>query len=498
MATTQGTTQLRDREHTDPVADYLLAVLASLLALAVAAAAERWLGLSDLSIVFMLAVVVVAARSRIGPALATALLCFLGYNFFFFEPRYTLSITAPGGAVTVASFLAAALIAGRLAARLSTQVQALQRAHHYAEARRQLTQRLAQAGDESEVVRAAHEAFAGTFEAEAWVQLEAKPPSEQTAAQAGAQIMAQRPASAEQYGWWFLPLRAAQQVQGTVGLRRAAHAPPLDAEQRSLAQSMSDDLAQAVLRVRLHRALQAERVVNETERLRSALLASVSHDLRTPLASIIGATDTLKNFSGAMDADDRHALLDTIRTEGERLDRYIQNLLDMTRLGHGPLTLARDWIGVDELIGSAVARLQRYRPDARFAVTVEAQLAPIWVHPALIEQALFNVLENAARFSPTGEPVVIDARTVEGRLQLEIRDRGPGIPADERARIFDMFYSVARGDRGHSGTGLGLAICRGMVGAHGGEVSAHARDDGQGTVIRLLLPHIEPAPEDAP
>jgi two-component system sensor histidine kinase KdpD len=130
------------------------------------------------------------------------------------------------------------------------------------------------------------------------------------------------------------------------------------------------------------------------------LLSSVSHDLRTPLAAIIGAADSLDSYGDAMDTTDRRALLATIHQEGERLDRYIQNLLDMTRLGHGELAINRDWIGVDELIGSAITRLQRYQPGTRFAVHVAADAGLIWVHPALIEQALFNVLENAARFSP--------------------------------------------------------------------------------------------------
>jgi two-component system sensor histidine kinase KdpD len=234
-------------------------------------------------------------------------------------------------------------------------------------------------------------------------------------------------------------------------------------------------------------------VASETERLRTALLSSVSHDLRTPLASIIGAASSLDSYGQDMSQDDRHALLEMVRQEGERLDRYIQNLLDMTRLGHGELTLRRDWIGVDELVGSAVGRLQRYQPDTRFAVSVDPGLAPIWVHPALVEQALFNIIENAAKFSPPGEAVVIDACREGEHVRIDVRDHGPGIPEDERRRIFDMFYSVERGDRGRAGTGLGLAICRGMIGAHGGEVEALPGPDGRGTVMRITLPLIEPA-----
>ena len=136
-----------------------------------------------------------------------------------------------------------------------------------------------------------------------------------------------------------------------------------------------------------------------------------------------------------------------------------------------------------------MTRLQRYRPEARFAVHIAADVGPVWVHAALIEQALFNVIENAARFSPPDELIVIEAQRLDdGTLRIDVSDRGPGIPEAERRRIFDMFYSVERGDRGGPGTGLGLAICQGMIGAHGGSVEALAGADGRGTTIRLRLP----------
>jgi two-component system sensor histidine kinase KdpD len=477
---------------------YALALAGAVLAVIVAAIAERWLGLSDLSLVFMLAVLVVASRTHTGPAVLTAVLCFLAYNFFFIAPRYTLYISAWQGVATVALFLAAALLAGRMAARLAMQVQALRVAHRHMQARQELAQRLAVAADEAAVVEATHTVFRDGLEADVWLRLDERDvrggePEPRSSPQRQAGTPRE---TVEEHGWWFLPLRAPQATLGVIGLKRATHAAQLDDAQRQLARAMADDISQALLRTRLVADLQAERMANETERLRSALLSSVSHDLRTPLAGIIGAAGTLDSYGDAMAADDRHSLLETVREEGERLDRYIQNLLDMTRLGHGDLPLNRDWIGVDELIGSAITRLQRYQADARFDVRVAADAGVIWAHPALVEQALFNVIENAARFSPPGEAIVIDARRVEGpQLRIDVRDRGPGIPEDERRRIFDMFYSVSRGDRGSNGTGLGLAICRGMIGAHGGEVEALSNVDGVGTTLRIILPLIEPSPE---
>jgi two-component system sensor histidine kinase KdpD len=466
------------------VGGYALAVAGAAVAVVVAALAERWFGQDDLSLVFMLAVLVVASRTHTGPAVLTAVLCFLAYNFFFIAPRYTLYIGAWQGVVTVALFLAAALLAGRMAATLAMQVQALRVANRYAQARQELAQRLAVAADEAAVIEAAHAIFRQGLEADVWLRLEAPAYAGGSTGTAGAAV--------EEYGWLFLPLRSPHGTLGTIGLKRATHAPRLDETQQQLARSMADGIAQALQRVRLAAQLQAERVTSETERLRSALLSSVSHDLRTPLAAIIGAADSLDSYGGAMAAADRRELLSTIREEGERLDRYIQNLLDMTRLGHGELTLNRDWIGVDELIGSAIGRLQRYQPDTRFQTNVSDDAGLIWVHPALVEQALFNVLENAARFSPPDEAIVIDARRRDGgQLCIEVRDRGPGIPDDERRRIFDMFHTVSRGDRERNGTGLGLAICRGMIGAHGGEVEA-LPNPGGGTILRITLPLVEP------
>ena len=488
----------------NPGLGYVLAVVGSLLAVLVAAAAERWVGLDDLSLVFMLAVLIVAARTHTGPAVLTALLCFLAYNFFFIEPRYTLYISARHGVATVALFLAAALLAGRLASRLAMQVQALRAAHRDALTRQELGQRLAVAADEHEVVAVASGIFRKSLDAHVWLRIgerglhadDVEPPGLHVLRQVESLAGSRHAETVEEHGWWFLPLQAPRGALGVIGLKLPAHVQALDESQRQLARSMVDDIAQALLRTRLVADLQSERVANETERLRSALLSSVSHDLRTPLAAIIGAAGSLDSYGDTMGDDDRHALLETVRSEGERLDRHIQNLLDMTRLGHGTLALDRDWIGVDELIGSAVGRLHRYQPGTRFSVSVDPELGPIWVHPALVEQALFNVIENAAKFSPRDAAVAIDAIREGDELRIEVRDRGPGIPEDERKQIFDMFYSVERGDRGRHGTGLGLAICRGMIGAHGGEVEALPGQDGVGTVVRIMLPlHLPPSPQ---
>ncbi|MET0755261.1 MAG: sensor histidine kinase KdpD [Pseudoxanthomonas sp.] len=487
--------------------DSALVLAATALAVAIAWLAERWVGLDDLSMVFIVAVVLVAARTRTTAAVATAVLCFLAYNFFFIEPRFTLHIGARQGVITVMLFLLAALVAGRLASRLRMQVVALRAANAHATALQELGRQLASAADLGQVLGAGRAALQAAFGAPAWVRIGDEVAASEVATltdtDLGAADWAQRHGQATgRYtdtlagsAWWFLPLRYEQDALGVVGLRFAPGNARLAFEQRRLAEAMAEDIGQAASRTRLVADLESARVSGETERLRSALLSSVSHDLRSPLSSMIGSASSLANYSGAMSPEDRRSLLETIQLEGERLDRYIQNLLDMTRLGHTGLTLNRDWIGVDELIGSATGRLLRYQPEVKLQLRIEPGMKPIWVHPALVEQALFNVLENAAKFSPPQQPVEVDARMVEGRLRIDVRDHGPGIPEQERARIFDMFYSVERGDRGRHGTGLGLTISQGMIGAHGGSVEALPGGDGLGTTIRITLPLIEPLPQ---
>ena len=490
--------------------DVALALLATMLATATGALTERWLGLDDLSMIFIVAVVIVASKTRMAAAVLAAALCFLSYNYFFIEPRFTLFIGARQGVFTVLLFLVAALVAGRLASRLRAQVLALRAANAHATALQALGRQLATAADLGQVVEAGRRALKQATGADALVQAGDAP-----LASDGPYALSDKDRAAADWtlkhrqaagrftdtlgnaDWWFLPLAGDGKAIGLMGLRFPGNAPRPRPEQHRLVEAMADDIAQAMVRTRLVADLEDARVGGETERLRSALLSSVSHDLRSPLAAMIGAADSLRHYGAAMGEEDRRGLLDTIRLEGERLDRYIQNLLDMTRLGHGGLSLNRDWIGVDELIGSAVGRLQRYEPGIGFELRIAPGLAPLWVHPALLEQALFNVIENAAKFSPPGEAIAIDARDAGASLVIDVVDRGPGIPEEERKRIFDMFFSVERGDRGRQGTGLGLAITQGMVGAHGGTVEALPGRDGRGTTIRITLPRMSPTAASA-
>ena len=229
----------------------------------------------------------------------------------------------------------------------------------------------------------------------------------------------------------------------------------------------------------------------------------MSHDLRTPLAAIIGSATSLLEYGEAFSPEDRRDLLSTVANEAQHLDRHIQNLLDMTRLGQGTLQLKRDWVDLRDLIAGALARLTEVLAGLEVEVAISPEVPLLWVHGTLIEQALVNLLDNAAKFSPPGGRIAIQAEPRDQELVIDLCDQGPGIPAEERERIFDMFYSVSRGDRhDRGGSGLGLAICRGLMAARGGWFEALPGEAGWGTRMRLRLPlvnaEVTPKPEGTP
>lgn len=496
--------------------DYVQATLAVVVATAISYLVYRYLSVANLSLIFLTAVIAVAVRTRMSVAVYTAALCFLAYNYFFAPPRFTLEIANFDDLLAVVLFFVAALICSRLATRLASQMASLRTAHAHARTLLALGQRLATSADAVGVRTVGAAALAQALDCE--VALLARQPGQslQVATTAPREVLlsTQDLAAAEwcekhatpagRYTdtlnaapYWMLPLGGEDKPLGVVALRFAAGQSDPGVEQRSLAQAMVQDIGQALERARLADELEGARVQGETERLRNALLSSVSHDLRSPLASMIGSAGTLANYGEQLPQAERRELLEAILGEGQRLDRYIQNLLDMTKLGYGTLKLNRDWVDAAEIVAAAVARLRKLFPDLQVDIALPPDTVLLYVHPALIEQALFNILENAARFSPPGEPVRVEVRVSgDGLLRIDVRDHGPGIPEDERARIFDMFYSVARGDRAPQGTGLGLAICRGMIGAHGGSVEA-LPVDGRGTTIRITLPLPE-QPESIP
>ncbi len=487
--------------------NYLLATVATAMATGAALLLSRYLELPNVSLVFLAAVLVVAVRSSLGPALACAGASFLLYDFLFIPPTFTFIVARQEDVLTLLFFLLMAVLTGNLASRQRRQYQALRQTQSETTALLDLSRQLGAATDVQAVAAAAVRQLCQLPGTQAVVAIRGKDgqwryngetpvlgEQEQAAAdwawQRG-QPAGQGTATLPSGLWWWLPLAGETRTLGLLGIRQTRPGQP---QTRRLIAALAQPLAQALQRAMLAEELEAARLHGQTEELRSALLASVSHDLRTPLTAMRGSIDSLATLGGSMSEDDRQELLDATRDEAERLDRYIQNLLDMTRLGHGGLKLIRDWTTPGDIVASALQRLHRVLAELQVEVSIPDSLPLLYVHPALIEQALVNVLENAARFSPPRGRLRVAVEAASGHLRFIVSDEGPGVPEAERERIFDMFYTAARGDRGGPGTGLGLAICQGMIGAHGGRVSVGDGLDGRGASVVLELP-LQPQPE---
>lgn len=486
-----------------PWGDYLLAALAAACASALAWGVAGVLELPNISLVFLAAVLLVAVRSSLGPALACAVMSFLAYDFLFIPPHFSFSIQREEDVLTLLFFLLMAGLTGNLAARQRRQLQALRETQEETSQLLELSRKLTAATDRQAVMAAAAQQLGG------WEGLDIcllgqvnrewkvegglnRPFDDQERAAADWAWQHDQPAglgtgTLPGGRWWWWPLSGEDGPLALLGVS-PRDGQPLPGSRRRLLAALGQPLGQALARARLAEDLEAARLHGETEQLRSALLASVSHDLRTPLTSMRGAIDSLLALGDAIPPPDRRELLESTRDEAERLDRYIQNLLDMTRLGHGGLKLSRDWVSPGDIVGSALNRLRAVVAPYRVETRVPPELPLLYVHAALIEQALVNVLENAARFSPPQGRLRVAVEQGEEELRFLVSDEGPGIPLAEREKIFDMFYTAARGDRGGQGTGLGLAICQGMVGAHGGRITVEDGIDGRGTTLVLHLP----------
>lgn len=466
---------------------------------------EQLFPIASLSVIYMTAVVAVASRRGLGPALAAALLGFLAYNFFFTEPRFTFQVSRRGEFLTLGLFLVASLITGNLAARLRARIEAQTAIADRTNKLYDFSRRVAAAATADDVVWASVNHVAMTLRCEAVLLMPRGtelqvvggfPPEDRLDVrdQSAAQFAWEKGEAAGRGSdtlptarWFFLPLVAGDRRLGVLGIAYDDDRQLLRTDRRLL-DALIDQIALALERLRLTEDLAATQLATETERLRTALLNSVSHDLRTPLVTIIGAAGHLAEAD--LPADTRRGLAENIHEEGERLDRYVQNLLDMTRLGHGALKPRLGPQDLAEIVGGARARMKGVLRGHNLQVDLAANLPLVLADGVLLEQVLVNILDNAAKYSPAGTTVNIAALLQRDRVELSVTDRGPGIPRDDLVRVFDMFYRVAGGDRQRAGTGLGLAICKGLVEAMGGTIRAEAgnRPDGTGTRIVMALP----------
>jgi two-component system sensor histidine kinase KdpD len=292
----------------------------------------------------------------------------------------------------------------------------------------------------------------------------------------------------------FIPTRTGRGPIGVIGLDADGTGPILTPEDRRLFDALADMGALAIERVRLVEDLARAERDAETDRLRQALLTSISHDLRTPLSAVLGAATTLRDLEADLGREAKGDLLATIIAESERLNRFIVNLLDMTRLEAGAVAANLTAQDVAEIVDTALRRLGAILAEHRVVLALAPDLPALRLDPVLFEQVLVNLLDNAAKYAPAGSTVTVTAQVVSGQaggpsqVRLQVIDAGDGLPEAERERVFDKFYRVRKGDSVRAGTGLGLAIARGFVEAMGGTLTAGNRQDRSGAVFTLLLP----------
>ena len=463
-------------------------------------------GITNVALVFLAAVLASAVTYGLWPSLFACLIAMLAYNFFFLPPRYTFVIADPDNVVALFFFTIVAIIASYLSARMRAQTISARERAATTENLYLFSRKLAGVFTLDDLLWAAAFQFAQMLKVRIVILLpegnsiavRAGYPPEDTLAEAdlAAAIWVWEHSSAAGRGAdtlpgakrLFLPMRTGRGMVGVVGLDSDRAGPLLTPDQRRLFDALSDQVALAIERINLSEDMDRARMAAETERLRSALLTSISHDLRTPLASILGSASTLSNQEGEIDENSRSELLRTIQEEAERLNRFIANLLDMTRLESGAIQPHTDFVDLGDVVGSAIQRASRVLVKHDLRVSIPAALPMLKLDPVLFEQVLFNLLDNAAKYTLPDTRIEVTATRNGDLVRLEIADEGEGIPMEDLDRIFDKFYRVQVGDRKRAGTGLGLPICRGFVEAMGGTIEASNRTDKRGALLTIMLP----------
>jgi two-component system sensor histidine kinase KdpD len=485
----------------------------ALVAAATAAGAllRRHLTLPDLVMIYLLAVAIAAARFGRGPSLLAATLSILAVDFFFVPPFFTLFVSEEHHVLTFALMLVVALITSGLTVRIRRQEHEARGREERIGALFALSRDLSSSVDAGEAAVATCRHAAAVFDGTAAVftidgdkglvpaapGMEALVVEEDDRRALALAFQRGQPAGRgtrliPEAGVTCIPLRSGAEACGVLVL---AVRHPIGPEQQHFLDTFAGQAALALERARLAQRAETAALRARSEEMRSSLLSTVSHDLRTPLAAITGAATTLRDDTMPLAGGQWAELLDTICEEADRLERLVRNLLDMTQLQSGALHVRREWMPLEEIVGSALMRLDPRLAGRAVATELPADLPLVSADPVLLEQVLVNLLENAAKYTPAGSPLEIRARDHGRALSIEVADRGPGLAPGSETRIFDKFF---RGRHpGVPGAGLGLAICRGIVEAHGGTLVAANREGG-GALFRIELPVLGKPPAAPP
>jgi len=503
-----GTAPARRSPGRSPLLDDLLW---SILGAGGAGAAAYILGslisLPNLLMIFLVGVMASAVGRGLRASILASVLGVLIYDFFFVRPLLTFTIASLQDLLALAIFLLVAIIISNLTARIRDQAAAARRREERTAALYGLSRAIAGAVGLNRVLEAIVAQVGNDLRAKVAVLLPgAEGMTQRAVYPAGAGLNDQEQGAATWAwehnqaagrgtdtlpgkSWLYLPLRGSDGVAGVMAISPDTTDTIIPPDQRRLLEALADQAAVAIERARLAHDIERARLASERDRLQATLLSSISHDLRTPLASILGSVTTLRQKDTGLTEETRHDLLATIQEEAERLNRFVGNLLDITRLESGALRINREWVEISDVIGTALSRLVRQLEHHRLDIAVETGLPLLRLDFVLIEQVFVNLLDNAARYSPAGTTIGIHACRRDGSVEIDVTDQGQGVPPEDLERIFDKFYRVEHGDRQIAGTGLGLSICRGIVEEHDGTISAISPGHGGiGTIFRIIIP----------
>ncbi len=487
---------------------FLYATLAVAAALGAGELLTRLTPIPNLSMVFLLAVLFTAVNFAIWPAIYASVLSFLVYNFFFIEPIYTFTVAEPYELLALVIFLVVAVFTSALAGRVraqaevsATRMRAMRRLYEF-------TRRLSGLATLDAVAEGAASEIHASLERSVVVMLARDDDLDLTASWPPEDTLDAAPMTAARWAyshvepagadtatlpiipWFFVPLRIGDKTLGVIGVVKLPGTPPLDSEARALLDTLSEQTAAALERASLAREMVTARTATETERVRNTLLASISHDFRTPLSSILGSATSLISYGDKIGVGAKKDLLGQIKSEAESLDEMVRNLLAITRIDAGALELRRDWIDLREIVDRVVSAARRRGARQQIEVALPAELPLVRADATLVEQAIGNVIGNAIVHTPPETKVLIDALVNPDDLTLRISDDGPGIPAQALPHVFDKFIKGdATSADGGQGTGLGLTIAKGIMEANGGSIAAESPSaDGRGTRIVLIFP----------
>jgi two-component system, OmpR family, sensor histidine kinase KdpD len=485
---------------------YLMALVITAIGLGAGALINSFLGLENVDLVFLTAVVAVAVRFGLWPSLFASVAASLCYNFFFLPPIYTFTITDPTNIAAFFFFMLIAILVSNVAARVRTQADTALGRIKTTEQLYAFSRKLAGTATLDDVLWATAYQTALMLKVRVVLLLPEDgiltvkagyPPEDQ---------LDQADLAAANWAWsndrpagrgadtlpgakrLFLPMRTGRGLIGAIGIDNDRTGPLLTPDQRRLLDALVDQGALAIERVLLVEDMDRVKRTVESERLRSALLTSISHDLKTPLASVLGAASTMRDLASGLSEQQMRDLLATVIDESERLNRFIANLLDMTKLESGAIVPNTALHDIGEIIGSALRRASKILDRHKVQLDIAADLPMLQLDAVLFEQVLFNLLDNAAKYSAPGTTISIRSQRERGFVSLQVADEGDGIPPAELESVFDKFYRVQKADHVRPGTGLGLAISRGFVEAMNGRISAANRTDRRGAVLTIRLP----------